>query len=61
MWVEFDNFIDNFTTGINMSKTRDFYNAEKIRQSSLIKEGFFGADEQGNGDFKGKFYPFVLK
>lgn len=44
-----------------MSKTRVFYNAEKIRQSSLIREGFFGADEHGYGDFKGKSYPFVLE
>ena len=44
-----------------MSKTRDYYNSEKVRLSALIKEGFFGLDETGNGFFKGKTYPFVLQ
>lgn len=44
-----------------MSKTRDYYNSEKDRQLVLIKEGFFGLDETGNGVFKGKTYPFVLQ
>lgn len=44
-----------------MSKTRVFYEAEKARQTSLIKEGLFGSSENGNGNFKGKAYPFVLQ
>lgn len=43
-----------------MAKTRAFYNSEKIRQTALIKEEFFGAEEKGNGYFKGKSYPFIL-
>ena len=37
-----------------MSKTRDYYNSEKVRLSALIKEGFFGLDETGNGFSKAK-------
>ena len=44
-----------------MSKTRVFYEAEKARQTTLIKDGFFGSSENGNGNFKGKPYPFVLQ
>lgn len=44
-----------------MSKTRVFYQAEKARQTTLIKDGFFGSSENGNGNFKGKPYPFVLQ
>ena len=44
-----------------MSKTRVFYEAEKARQTALIKDGFFGSSENGNGNFKGKPYPFVLQ
>lgn len=50
------------TTETKMSKTRDFYKAEKIRLSSLIREVFFGSDEHGNGKFSnGICYPFVLQ
>jgi len=44
-----------------MSKSRKFYDSEKVRQVSLINEGFFGVDEKGNGKFKGKTYPFILQ
>ncbi|MDE6086199.1 MAG: hypothetical protein K2G40_07365, partial [Muribaculaceae bacterium] len=44
-----------------MSRTRFFYEAEKARQISLIKYGFFGNSEEGNGNFKGKCYPFILQ
>lgn len=43
-----------------MSKTRYFYEAEKIRQTALIRDGFFGESEYGNGNFRDKNYPFVL-
>lgn len=44
-----------------MSKTRHFYETEKIRQTDLIRNGFFGESEFGNGNFRGKNYPFVLQ
>lgn len=44
-----------------MSKTRYFYESEKIRQTELILNRFFGESERGNGCFKGKHYPFVLQ
>lgn len=44
-----------------MSKTRVFYESEKIRQTELIHDGFFGEFECGNGEFRGKPYPFVLR
>ena len=39
---------------------KEFYKAERARQQELIKDGFFGKDK-GNGYFKGKQYPFILK
>lgn len=39
---------------------RKFYNAERQRHLELIAKSFFGKDK-GNGFFKGKQYPFVLR
>ena len=39
---------------------RTFYNAERQRHLELIDKSFFGKDK-GNGFFKGKQYPFVLR
>ena len=37
-----------------MSKTRHFYETEKIRQTDLNRNGFFGESEFGNGNFEVK-------
>lgn len=39
---------------------KEFYKAERARHQELIKGGFFGMDK-GNGFFKGKKYPFIMK
>ena len=39
---------------------KEFYKVERARHQELIKDGFFGKDN-GNGFFKGKQYPFILK
>ena len=39
---------------------KKFYNTEKQRHLDLITKSFFGKDK-GNGFFKGKQYPFVLR